>query len=173
MPRYLLLGAGFSRNWGGWLASEVADDLLWRLRARPELCQILMDRGFEDALHEIQTRFRVDNGVLDDLLALQAAIEQTFGAMNLAFAERAALNFSDDAAVSVIDFLARFDAIFTLNQDLLLEMHYIGVELANRRRWNGVQWPGVRALAGAAHAGTPLGRQTMLDQRRMTVQQAP
>ena len=173
MPRFLLLGAGFSRNWGGWFASEVADDLLWRLRAQPQLCEILVDRGFEDAIHEIQTRFRANNGALNDLLALQAAIEQTFRAMNLAFVERPALNFSNDAAFSVIDFLARFDAIFTLNQDLLLEMHYLGVELANRRQWNGIQWPGVRALPGAAHAGTPLGRRKMLDQRRTTVQEAP
>jgi hypothetical protein len=93
--------------------------------------------------------------------------------MNLAFVERPALNFSNDAAFSVIDFLARFDAIFTLNQDLLLEMHYLDVELANRRQWNGIQWSGVRALPGAAHAGTPLGRREMLDQRRTTVQEAP
>lgn len=93
MPRFLLLGAGFSRNWGGWLAGEVADDLLWRLRARPELCRILVDRGFEDAFHEMQTRFRANAGALEDLLELQTAIEQTFKAMNLAFAERAALNF--------------------------------------------------------------------------------
>ncbi|MGF6240362.1 hypothetical protein P3T42_002113 [Paraburkholderia sp. GAS38] len=173
MPRFLLLGAGFSRNWGGWLASEVADDLLWRLRARPQICQILVDRGFEDAFHEMQTRFRIDNGVLDDLLALQTAIEQTFRAMNMAFVKRAALNFSNEGVFSVIEFLARFDAIFTLNQDLLLEMHYVGVELANSRRWTGVQWPGVHGRIGAGHAGTPLVRQEMLDQRSTTAREAP
>jgi hypothetical protein len=28
MPHYLLTGAGFSRNWGGWLANEVFEYLL-------------------------------------------------------------------------------------------------------------------------------------------------
>ena len=28
MPKLLLLGAGFSRNWGGWLATEVFEYLL-------------------------------------------------------------------------------------------------------------------------------------------------
>ncbi len=29
----LLLGAGFTRNWGGWLARELEGDILQRLRA--------------------------------------------------------------------------------------------------------------------------------------------
>jgi hypothetical protein len=28
MPHYLLTGAGFSRNWGGWLANEAFEYLL-------------------------------------------------------------------------------------------------------------------------------------------------
>jgi hypothetical protein len=28
MPHYLLTGAGFSRNWGGWLANEAFEHLL-------------------------------------------------------------------------------------------------------------------------------------------------
>jgi hypothetical protein len=45
-------------------------------------------------------------------------------------------------------FLRRFDAIFTLNQDLLLELHYLNgnVELGSPRRWNGWQMPGVKLL---------------------------
>ena len=58
-PRFLLLGAGFSRNWGGWLASEVFEYLL----GTPE---VLADDGlrthlwnyrlggFEDAINELQ-----------------------------------------------------------------------------------------------------------------------
>lgn len=149
MPRFLLLDAGFSKNWGGWLASEVADDLIWRLRENPVVLEILMRNGFEEAYFELRSRFDRDNRVLGDLLALEHTIGQTFRAMNLAFAQLDSLNFSQFVDFSIIDFLSRFDAIFTLNQDLLLELHYSGVELANRRRWNGIQWPGLVPPAGA------------------------
>jgi hypothetical protein len=168
MPRFLLLGAGFSKNWGGWLASEVADDLIWRLRDNPLVLDILTHAGFEEAYFELRSRFDHDNRVLEDLLALEHAIRQTFGAMNLAFAQLGSLNFSQFADFSVIDFLSRFDAIFTLNQDLLLELHYSGVELVNRRRWNGIQWPGLVPPAGAWPAGTPQRMRELIDQRWLT-----
>jgi hypothetical protein len=57
----LLLGAGFSRNWGGWLAAEAFEyllgcaqidiglkNLLWKHRRRG---------GFEDALAELQEEY--------------------------------------------------------------------------------------------------------------------
>jgi hypothetical protein len=42
-------------------------------------------------------------------------------------------------------FLTKFDAIFSLNQDLLLERHYLNdnVMLADKRRWDGWQIPGM------------------------------
>jgi hypothetical protein len=40
-------------------------------------------------------------------------------------------------------FLARFDAIFSLNQDLLLETHYMQV-FSSFGKWSGVQLPGMR-----------------------------
>jgi hypothetical protein len=47
--------------------------------------------------------------------------------------------------------LARFDAIFTLNQDVLLECRYLQhVELAGTRRWSGVQMPGMHPSEAAA-----------------------
>lgn len=39
--RVLLLGAGFSRNWGGWLASEVMGELCGRLADDGYLLQLL------------------------------------------------------------------------------------------------------------------------------------
>lgn len=56
MTRVLLLGAGFSRNWGGWLASEAFEYLLGcpEVAARPLLRDMLWQcqgkGGFEAAL---------------------------------------------------------------------------------------------------------------------------
>ncbi len=48
----------------------------------------------------------------------------------------------------VKDFLSRFDAIFTLNQDLLLERHYFqsGFELGGARRWTSYSFPGMKPV---------------------------
>ena len=35
MQRVTLLGAGFSRNWGGWLATEVLGEILGRVADDP------------------------------------------------------------------------------------------------------------------------------------------
>jgi hypothetical protein len=41
-----------------------------------------------------------------------------------------------------LSFLARFDAIFSLNQDLLLEIHYIQ-RFSSQRKWSNVVIPGM------------------------------
>src|SRR5271165_710968 len=57
------------------------------------------------------------------LNAIQEALADVFGRMNAQFAARQ-FEFSNDIAHSIQRFLVRFDAIFTLNQDLLIEVHY-------------------------------------------------
>jgi hypothetical protein len=53
-----------------------------------------------------------------------------------------------------MDFLAKFDAIFTLNQDLLIEQHYILNFGAKQGRWSGVVIPGMQAVShDAPHFG--------------------
>jgi hypothetical protein len=56
--------------------------------------------------------------------------------------------FSNDIAHSIQKFLVRFDAIFTLNQDLLIEVHYNNqnVALWHGTRWQGYELPGLREL---------------------------
>jgi hypothetical protein len=48
----------------------------------------------------------------------------------------------------VRDFLAQFDAVFTLNQDTLLEQQYKGanVRQASQGKWFGFDTPGVKQL---------------------------
>jgi hypothetical protein len=62
MPYYLLTGAGFSRNWGGWLANEAFEYLLGSPEIDDYLRSILWQtklsgEGFEGALSAVQAAY--------------------------------------------------------------------------------------------------------------------
>jgi hypothetical protein len=175
MPTFLLIGAGFSRNWGGWLAGEAFEYLLGcqEIQRDQQLRNLLWKHqptgGFEDALAELQAAFTRDPHGAEPLVrAFQAAVIRMFDDMNRAFFEVTDWEFQNFRQRQVGYFLPRFDAIFSLNQDLLLEHYYVNrhtAALADVRRWAGSQLPGMRripapdpALAGsAAHSTwTPL-----------------
>lgn len=155
MAVMLLLGAGFSRNWGGWLATEAFEYLL----GCPEVMQNAQVRkllwqhqdigGFEGALADLQQQYILNpKGTHAALMALQAAITLMFRDMNRGFLALNGINFSNEIDRSVSRFLTRFDAIFTLNQDVLLEQHYMAgnnVLLLNERRprLQGCELPGM------------------------------
>ncbi|SAL53809.1 hypothetical protein AWB70_04522 [Caballeronia cordobensis] len=141
----LLLGAGFTQNWGGWLASELADDLIGRLADDRETCQrLIANPNFEDVLGDLQRDWlqqrRPEHRTRLD--ALERAIKASFDDMNRVLAAHPGLEFQGNGPNfverGVGTFLARFDAIFTLNQDLLLELFYTGDVRV------GVQYPGMR-----------------------------
>jgi hypothetical protein len=56
---------------------------------------------------------------------MTTAVRRMFGDMWLAFSQSTFDKQFDDKRFGVIRFLSRFDAIFTLNQDTLLETHYL------------------------------------------------
>src|SRR4051794_15872797 len=58
------------------------------------------------------------------LRAMQGAVSEVFGRMNLAFMRRPSMEFGNDIAFSIRRYLTKFDAIFTLNQDLLIEFKH-------------------------------------------------
>jgi hypothetical protein len=152
MAHILLTGAGFSRNWGGWLANEVFESLigevdehlrhlLWQSKRRAG--------GFEDTLAELEHQVRLSGNerVKKQLVDLQTAIVGVFNAMNEALKRtQFERHPGSDIAYLVRTFLARFDAIFTLNQDVLLEHHYLddNISLAHSRKWSGWQLPGTK-----------------------------
>jgi hypothetical protein len=144
MTPILLTGAGFTRNWGGWLAKEIEGDLLGRLHADPDLRQRVQGGdGFEEVLATLKSEAEGPDAEAKRRYAdLQKAVEASFRAMNRALANRIEFNFSNDRRYSVNAFLARFDAIYTLNQDLLLELHY-DPTLESPRRWNAKHFPGI------------------------------
>lgn len=146
MTHIALLGAGFSRNWGGWLAPEVFGELLSRLGHDRETYQRLRRSGnFEDTLAELQAEVR-SQGSADANARLQnfeLAVQSTFAEMNSVFAAFSGWGLSNDVADSIDAFLSRFDAIYTLNQDLLLELHY-RIQPIGSRRWAGISYPGMQ-----------------------------
>ena len=164
MSQYLLIGAGFSRNWGGWLANEAFEyllgdpvivqnsglrDLLWEHQPKG---------GFEAALDELQRASSPTAKQHEQ--ALLSAVTRMFDAMNGAFKALPHLEFGDWVGVQhpVRDFLVRFETIFSLNQDLLLEYAYRGtsdgpVDRNEERTQRSWQIPGMR-MAGLADSST-------------------
>ncbi len=148
MTRILLTGAGFSRNRGGWLASEVFDYLLGATEIDQETRNLLWRStesggGFEDTLADLGTaKDGQGKKRYDDLIAALAGM---FNAMSQGFIERKSMEFQNDLNYMVKTFLLRFDAIFTLNQDTLLELYYLGM-FPGTSRWVECRIPGVKPL---------------------------
>jgi len=87
--------------------------------------------------------------MLENLTALNNAVRDMFQAMNDGFSSLPQFAFSPlVAGRGIRHFLTKFDAIFTLNQDTLLEQHYFGMGVESlsvaTRGWMGAQMPGVR-----------------------------
>ena len=146
MTRVLLTGAGFSRNWGGWLASEAFEYLLGCPEIDRETRQLLWRSkesggGFEDTLADLAIA-KNDEGKrrFNDLTA---ALVGMFNMIGLGFMRRP-FEFQNNVLYMVKTFLVRFDAIFTLNQDTLLEQHYLG--MLPGARWVDCRVPGVKWL---------------------------
>jgi hypothetical protein len=155
MANYLLIGAGFSRNWGGWLATEAFEYLLGcpEVVRDPAIGQLLWrhqsNGGFESALAELQIGYARDARANEaTLMGLQAAITRMFDDMNHALMEINDWEFQQHIERQVGTFMTRFDAIFSLNQDVLLEHHYINdnIALIGKKKWAGAQLPGMRRV---------------------------
>jgi hypothetical protein len=147
MSVLLLTGAGFSRNWGGWLANEAFEYLLG-CDLHPRVRQVLWESydakgGFEEAL----ARMTLES----DRAQLLHALDGMFNAMNTSFRTIARgpdlSNRNDRRAIA--EFIGRFDAIFTLNQDLLIELR-LPSPPSRPRRWDGLKSPGVEPLPGGS-----------------------
>jgi hypothetical protein len=167
MKYILLLGAGFSRNWGGLLANEVFEFLIGQkeIAHNQELKNLLWkysaNGGFENALAEIQAISTTNPAKKHNLQLLQTAVSNVFERMNKAVFDIADLEFQKDANQMLCTFLVRFDAIFTLNQDVLLEHHYFPhINLTEGTRWKGAQLPSMTRIP---HASNPSwGRDTWI-----------
>jgi hypothetical protein len=130
VSRILLTGAGFSRNWGGWLASEAFEYLLGSSHIDDPLREklwVAKERRlvFEDVLAELQGAMesRFNPQTEQDLRNMTNAINAMFAEMAVGYA-RVSFESPNNVGRMVKTFLARFDAIYTLNQDTLVEQQY-------------------------------------------------
>lgn len=159
MNHILLLGAGFSRNWGGWLATEAFEYLLGSPLIDDGIRNLLWQHktrgGFESALAELQEqKSKMGGGIIDERLSkFQSAIIQMFNEMDDSFSG-IDFEFQNEIEYYTGKFLARFNAIFTLNQDLLIERHYLenGDLLSVSPKWDGCGLPGMKPnSSGSEH----------------------
>ena len=134
MALILLTGAGFSRNWGGWLAEEAFEYLLGCPELTPLHRELLWHYrekgGFEAVLEGLRTRTRYianQNPTTGrELQSFDLMLIGMFNTMNAHFTEFEPGRHQGlgPQPSPVRDFLCRFDAIFTLNQDTFLERKY-------------------------------------------------
>jgi SIR2-like domain len=150
MACFLLVGAGFSRNWGGPLSEEINGSLLGELHDDPELAGALRRGPFEDVFAGFgpatgsQAAIARQHRFQEAVSALFLRLNKTFLVKNF--------EFNDNVELSVKRFLSRFDAIFSLNQDLLLEIHYMQT-FVQQRKWTGVMLPGMQVSVPPAGTG--------------------
>lgn len=149
--RILLTGAGFSRNWGGILAPEMFNQLIGADLIDDELRRLLWrDRSFEDVLAALQLSSDPAGKKRYDILVTE--LVGIFNGMTQSY-QRREFEFRQppDTRYSVASFLARFDAIFTLNQDTLLEQKYIPFVAGSR--WARADTPGMKHLGTFVPSG--------------------
>jgi SIR2-like domain len=171
MTHILLTGAGFSRNWGGMLASDVFTYLLGCNELDEELRRLLWrDRSFEDVLAALQ--FAKDEDGKRRYNLLTSALVGMFDGMGQAFMQRE-FEFRNppDTRHSLTSFLMRFDAIFTLNQDTLLEQKYI--PLVGPPKWGRAHLPGIKYLGNPQLTGSIHDRVAVMEPNPSDFRLAP
>lgn len=146
MTFLLLTGAGFSYNWGGPLASDVFSALLADKDLDDTTRDRLFDSGgaFETVLADLQFSAEPEDQKRHE--ALMTAVAGIFYGMNNTFLH-AHFEFENPPSVqhSMAGFLSRFHAIFTLNQDALLEQHY-NPHIGPPMNWGRMNIPGMRFM---------------------------
>ena len=146
MPlRIALLGTGFTRNWGGWLASELTGERCGLVADDEDLVRRLkVTRNFEKVLADVRGEARPGGAAQRRFERLQGAMLDVFDRMNQSLASNG-FEFRSVAPEGnkrwVAIFLAEFDATFTLNQDLLLEVHYTPGKAMTH--WKESVYPGI------------------------------
>lgn len=185
MRHIALLGAGFSRNWGGFLANEAYDYLIGCDEVRGDanvqaaLRRYRTDGGFEAALSLIQGNYLHTKGAAEraSLDAAQSAIASMFATMDEAFTQRV-FEPQNDIKYLIRTFLVGFDAIYSLNQDCLPEIRYLNdnVMLSAPGKWNGWELPGMRPVMDSSRdplSQLPVKRTPSSDHFQLTQKMQP
>lgn len=143
MSVYLLTGAGFSRNWGGWLANEAFEYLIGADHIHPRVRALLWqnkDKGGFEAVYQLLKDGATNPTDTDVFRSFHMMVTGMFHQMGHGF--RGA-----EFGANMLAFLTSFDAIFTLNQDTLMESIYPqGEDHRARSQGKFIGWetPGLR-----------------------------
>lgn len=154
METALLIGAGFSKNWGGWLSKEAFEYLLGcnEINSDKQLLNLmwqLQKGGFESVLAALRREAEHFPSQQTDqqLQAFQNAVSGMFVEMNDGFSHITDWDYNLNLSRH---FLTKFNIIFSLNQDLLLEQHYMNdnVMLLSQgfSNWGGAYLPGMKPI---------------------------
>jgi SIR2-like domain len=149
MAKYLLTGAGFSRNWGGWLASEAFEYLIGVSGLPSHIRGTLWKHkeagtGFEGAYQELRSLAEGSSEDDKHFQFFSRMVSGMFTSMQQSFPR-------DPFSEPILRFLAQFDAIFTLNQDTLLELKYCNqlmndtVRQMSEGHFLGTDVPGIKS----------------------------
>ena len=129
MKYYLFTGAGFSKNYGFPLANDffallLGDKDIQKSERMKEVLWENYKKDFEYALDQIKKEVEQNNdAAIKNYKTLQGAIRKIFDKYNIAFDSCACPTLA-----KVIEFLNKFDGIFTVNQDLLIEYQFYQLE---------------------------------------------
>src|SRR5215471_20739588 len=102
---YLVIGAGFSRNWGGPLSDEVTGSLLGELRDDAVIAAALRRGPFEDAFAGFHSP-PVAGSAGASQTRFQNAVTGLFSRLNKTFVTMTNFEFSNEVRFSVKTFLA-------------------------------------------------------------------
>src|SRR5438445_12250763 len=125
MPHILLTGAGFSRNWGGWLADEAFEYLLGCQQVDDDIRALLWKHkglgGFEAALSHLQSALdrRQDSASEQRLANLVSAISEMFADMTKASSAIESFDCHSRAEYQPRSCRRRSDAIVSLDEYVL------------------------------------------------------
>jgi len=143
----LLLGAGFTKNFGGLLASEMWAEIFnhKEIQAQPEIKKLMLKNfDFEDVYYEILSRPNPDNehnkdfevspttSTKEEKFAIQNAVRSAYDNIDLSLQIIYNHSINTNNLKNVIEFITIFfgqtkkSFIFTLNQDLFFERMYLG-----------------------------------------------
>lgn len=157
MGNILFTGAGFSYNWGGWLATECFEYVLGCPEITPYIRDVLWNHkrggtGYEGALEQIRAQHQTFNGErhASEIQTFESMLLEMFNSMNAGFET---LDFEPGKherigpqPTKVRDFLSQFDAIFTVNHDTLLEQKYEPQGDGPNGPWAGFESPGLKKI---------------------------
>jgi hypothetical protein len=154
MADLLLTGAGFSYNWGGLLGLDFFGRLLGDESLDAHTRGLMFENrhkgGFEQVMAILQSEYqhKNDRETKERLQKFTGAIIGLFNGMNNSYLA-GHFEFQNEVRYMVRPFLERFDALFTLNQDGLLEIHYFQGFVGGR--WDSCDLPGTKNFGPPPH----------------------